>query len=58
MVVELRDLARIEAESIGWVPLADSAYLLMGVLKGEEIVITVTGISDTQKAGMHVLLMG
>ena len=36
------ELAAIEAESIGWLPLGDGAYLHMGKLDEEEIVITVT----------------
>ena len=59
--VELAELAAIEAESIGWLPLGDGAYLHIGNPDEEEVVITVTGVPDAGMAGMagmNVLLMG
>ncbi len=50
------ELAAIEAESIGWLPLTDGAYLHVGKPDEEEVVITVTGIPDAGMAGMNVLL--
>lgn len=57
---ELTELAAIEAESIGWQPLGDGAYLHLGKLEEEEeeVVITVTGVLDAGMAGMNVLLVG
>ena len=52
------ELAAIEAESIGWLPLGDGAYLHLGKPEEEEVVITVTGIPDAAMAGMNVLLVG
>ena len=54
--VELTELAAIEAESIGWLPLEEGAYLHMG--EPEALVITVTGLPDAGMAGMNVLLVG
>ena len=51
------ELAAIEAESIGWLPLGEGAYLHLGKPE-EEIVITVTGVPDAGMAGMNVLLVG
>ena len=50
------DLAAIEAESIGWHPLDDCAYLHLGKPDEEEIVITVVGVPEVGMAGMNVLL--
>ena len=50
------ELAAIEAESIGWLPLEEGAYLHMG--EPEALVITVTGLPDAGMAGMNVLLVG
>ena len=50
------ELAAIEAESIGWLPLGDGAYLHVG--DPEAMVITVTGIPDAGMAGLHVLWVG
>lgn len=55
---ELQELAAIEAESIGWLPLGEGAYLHLGKPEEEEIVITVTGVADTGMVGMNVLLVG
>jgi len=52
---ELTELAAIEAESIGWQPLGDGAYLHICNPDEDEVVITVTGVPD---AGMNVLLVG
>ncbi len=51
-------LAAIAAESIGWQPLGDGAYLHVGKPDEEEIVITVVGVPDASMAGMDVLLVG
>lgn len=55
---ELQELAAIEAESIGWLPLGEGAYLHVGDPEEEEIVITVTGVPEVGMAGMNVLLVG
>ena len=52
------ELAAIEAESIGWQPLGDGAYLHLGKPEEEEIVITVVGVPEVGMAGMNVLLVG
>ena len=52
------ELAAIEAESIGWLPLGDGAYLHMGKPDEEEMVITVTGVPEVGMVGMNVLLVG
>lgn len=49
--------AAIEAESIGWLPLGEGAYLHIGKPEEEEIVITVVGVPDAGMAGMNVLLV-
>ena len=54
--VELQELAAIEAESIGWLPLGDGAYLHVG--DPEALVITVVGVPEVGMAGMNVLLVG
>lgn len=56
---ELADLAAIEAESIGWLPLGDGAYFHVGDPEGD--VITVVGVPEVGMAGMvgmNVLLAG
>ena len=55
---ELQELATIEAESIGWLPLGEEAYLHVGDPDEEETVITVVGVPDASMAGMNVLLVG
>ena len=52
---ELIDLAAIEAESIGWLPLGDGAYLHVDDPQGD--VITVVGVPDAGMVGMNVLLV-
>ena len=53
---EMAELAAIEAESIGWLPLGDGAYLHVG--DPEALVIEVVGVPDAAMAGMNVLLVG
>jgi hypothetical protein len=53
---ELPEIAAIEAESIGWLPLGEGAYLHVGNPKSD--VITVVGVPDAGMAGMNVLLVG
>jgi hypothetical protein len=53
---ELADLAILQAESIGWLPLGDGAYLHVGDPQGD--VITVVGVADVGMAGMNVLWVG
>ena len=50
------ELATIEAESIGWLPLGEGAYLHVG--DPEALVIEVVGVPDASMAGMNVLLVG
>ena len=50
--------AELAAESIGWLPLGDGAYLHLGKPDEEEIVITVVGVPEVGMAGMNVLLVG
>ena len=50
------ELAAIEAESIGWLPLGEGAYLHVGDPRDE--VITVVGVPDAGMAGMNVLWVG
>ncbi len=54
---EMTELAAIEAESIGWLPLGEGAYLHVGKPE-EELVITVVGVPEVGMAGMNVLLVG
>lgn len=54
----LRELAEVEAESIGWIALGEEAYLHVGDPDEEETVITVVGVPDASMAGMNVLLVG
>ena len=53
---ELQELAAIEAESIGWLPLGDGAYLHVG--DPQALVITVTGVPEAGMVGVNVLLVG
>ena len=52
---ELSELAAIEAESIGWLPLEDGTYLHVG--DSDALVIDVVGVPDAGMAGMNVLLL-
>lgn len=45
--------AEVAAESIGWKPLGNDAYLHVGNL--DENVITVVGIANAEMAGLNVL---
>lgn len=51
----LLELAAIETESIGWLPLGGSAYLNVVKPDEEEVVITLVGVPDVSMAGMYVL---
>lgn len=53
---EMAELAAIEAESIGWLPMGDGVYLHVG--DPEALVIEVVGVPDAGMAGMNVLLVG
>ena len=46
------ELAQIQAESIGWIPLAEGAYLHVG---SDDAVIQVVGIAKPEMAGSNVL---
>jgi hypothetical protein len=46
------ELAQIQAESIGWIPLDESAYLHVG---SDVTVIQVVGIAKEGMAGCNVL---
>ena len=46
------ELAQIQAESIGWIPLDEGAYLHVG---SDELVIKVVGIAKVEMAGSNVL---
>ena len=46
------ELAQIQAESIGWIPLDDGAYLHVG---SDDAVIQVVGIAKAEMAGNNVL---
>ena len=52
------ELQAIKAESIGWQPLGDNAYVHLGDPDQEAVVITVTRIPEVEMAGMNVLLLG
>ena len=51
-------LANLAAESIGWLPLGDGAYLHLGKPDEEEIVITVVGVPEVGMATLNVLPLG
>ena len=46
------ELAQIQAESIGWISLAEGAYLLVG---SDDAVIQVVGIAKAEMAAGNVL---
>ena len=46
------ELAQIQAESIGWIPLDEGAYLHVG---SDELVIQVVGIAKEEMAESNVL---
>lgn len=58
LLAEQAELAAIEAESIGWLPLGEGAYLHVGGPDEEEVVVTVVGVPDAGMVGMNVLWMG
>lgn len=49
-------MAEVAAESIGWLPLGEGAYLHVG--NPDEDVITVVGVPAAGMAGMNVLWVG
>jgi hypothetical protein len=49
---EMAELAPIEAESIGWLPLGDGAYLHLG---SEDGVVEIVGLAGAGMAGANVL---
>ena len=49
----LAELARLEAESIGWIPLEDGAYLHVSDLNVTEVLVV-----GVPQAGVAVLLVG
>jgi len=49
------ELAHIEAESIGWMPLDEGAYLHIGL---DEAVIQVVGVPTAEMTGSNVLWLG
>ena len=46
------ELAQIQAESIGWIPLDEGAYMLVGL---DTPVIQVIGVAKEEMAGSNVL---
>jgi hypothetical protein len=46
------ELAQIQAESIGWIPIEEGAYLHVG---SHEFVIQVVGIAKAEMAGSNLL---
>ena len=48
----LRELAEIEAESMGWIPLDDGVYLHLG---SDEEVVEIVGLADAGMADSNVL---
>lgn len=54
---ELAFLRETQAEAIGWLPVADGAYVHVGKPDENEVVITVVGLPEASMAGMNVLLL-
>ena len=56
---EQADLQQLAAESMGWQPLTEGAYLHHGDKENQqtELVIQVVGIPDIAFAGQNVLLL-
>jgi hypothetical protein len=52
MPIEESELAQIQAESIGWIPMDEGAYLYVG---SDEPVIQVVGLVKEDMAGSNVL---
>ena len=48
----LRELAEIEAESMGWIPLDEGVYLHVG---SEDGVVEIVGLADAGMADSNVL---
>ena len=48
----LRELAEIEIESMGWIPLDEGTYLHLG---SEDGVVEIVGLADAGMAGANVL---
>ena len=48
----LRELADIETESMGWIPLDEGAYLHLG---SDEEVVEIVGLADSGMAWANVL---
>ena len=48
------ELAQIQAESIGWIPLDEGAYLHV---RSDAPVIQVVGVAKEEMAGSNVLLL-
>ena len=48
----LRELAEVEAESMGWIPLDDGVYLHLG---SDEEIVEIVGLADAGMAGANVL---
>jgi hypothetical protein len=53
--LDQQDLDQIEAESIGWIPLEEGAYLHVG--QEDDTVVQVVGVPDASMAGVNVLLL-
>lgn len=53
----LAELAAIKAESIGWIPLGEQAYVHQGDDETAEEILVV-GIPNVSMAGLNVLLLG
>lgn len=53
---EIKQIAEIAGESIGWLPLTEGAYLHVGNEANHERVI-ITGIADANMDGEHILLL-
>lgn len=47
----------IAAESIGWFPLGEGAYLHTGAPQADDSVILIVGCPDVSMAGSHALLV-
>ena len=58
-LLEQADLQQLAAESMGWQPLTDGAYLHHGDKESQqtELVIQVVGMPDISLAGQNVLLL-
>lgn len=52
---ELQELAALEIEAMGWLPLDAGQYLHQGKPVDEDVIITVTGTPDLTMAGSNIL---